>query len=286
MLSTAELRECGLSRSAITTRRARGQLHQLYRGVWAVGHANPPYEGRMLAAVKACGPGAVLSHWSAAELWGFVDEEDRHPHVTVVGQATRSVPGVIAHRTAALDPRDRARHRGVPITAAPRTLLDLAAVAGSEVARRAVRTAQGKRRVHVRQLLEIVDRLGPRRGSRRLALLIASGPAPTRSVLEDVTLQLLLDAGFAHPDVNKPLLIGGRRIVPDFRWPEQRLILEADSRAWHDDPLAREDDAERQAFLEARGERVIRATWHQVVARRRETVARLGAAGAPVASAR
>jgi predicted transcriptional regulator of viral defense system len=87
----------------------------------------------MLAAVKACGPGAVLSHWSAAELWGFVDEQGRQPHVTVVGSATRLLPGVAVHRTAALDSRDRARYRGVPVTAAARTLLDLAAVGGTEV---------------------------------------------------------------------------------------------------------------------------------------------------------
>ena len=228
MLSTEELRACGLSRSAITTRRRRAQLHRLYTGVWAVGHPSPPYEGRMLAAVKACGPAAVLSHWSAAELWGFVEEQERRPQVTVVGRSTRVVPGLVVHRTSCLDPRDRARHRGVPTTGAARTLLDLAGVADTEVVRRAVRTAQGKGRVHVRQLIEVVERLGPRRGSRKLASLIATGPAPTRSVLEDIVLELLLEARFAHPDVNKPLVIAGRRIVPDFRWPEQRLILEVD----------------------------------------------------------
>jgi hypothetical protein len=237
----------------------------------------------MLAAVKACGRHAVLSHWSAAELWRFVDEQDRLPHVTVVGGATRVVPELVVHRTAVLDPRDRTRHRGVPVTTAARTLLDLAGVARTDVVRRALRTAQGLRRVHVAQLVEILDRLGPRRGSRRLAGLIASGPAPIRSVLEDIVLELLLRAGFAHPDVNKPIVVADRRVIPDFRWPEQRLILEADGAAWHDDPAAREADTERQAFLEAHGERVIRVTWAQAVARRAETVARVRAAGAPVA---
>ena len=63
----------------------------------------------------------------------------------------------------------------------------------------------------------------------------------------------------------------------------ERLILEVDGRAWHDGPVARRADAERQAFLEAHGERVLRATWEQAVARRAETVARVRAAGAPVA---
>ena len=89
---------------------------------------------------------------------------------------------------------------------------------------------------------------------------MATGPAPTRSELEDVVLDLLLRADLEHPDVNVPLTVGGRRVMPDFRWPAQRLVIEADGAAWHDDPTAREDDAERQALLEAHGERVLRVT--------------------------
>jgi very-short-patch-repair endonuclease len=102
-------------------------------------------------------------------------------------------------------------------------------------------------------------------------------------VLEDVVLDLLLAGGLARPDVNQPLRVEGRRLVPDFRWPEQWLIVEADSRAWHDGKLAREDDAERQALLEATGERVVRVTWEQAIAHPAQTLARLRAAGAPTA---
>jgi very-short-patch-repair endonuclease len=76
-------------------------------------------------------------------------------------------------------------------------------------------------------------------------------------------------------------VLAGRRVIPDFRWPAARLVVEADGAAWHDNPTAREDDAERQALLEAHGERVIRVTWEQAVARRAETRRRIGAAGAP-----
>ena len=76
-------------------------------------------------------------------------------------------------------------------------------------------------------------------------------------------------------------MLDGRRIVPDFRWPAQRLILEADGAAWHEHRVAREDDAARQALLERHGERVLRVTWRQAVARPEETLARLRAAGAP-----
>jgi very-short-patch-repair endonuclease len=136
--------------------------------------------------------------------------------------------------------------------------------------------------VNLRQLGEVITRLGPCRGSRRLAQVIATGPAPTRSVLEDIVLDLLLRGGFAHPDVNKPLIVDGRRLIPDFRWPGARLIVEADGAAWHEHKVAREDDAGRQAALEQAGERVVRVTWAQAVTRPTQTLARIEAAGAPI----
>ena len=69
--------------------------------------------------------------------------------------------------------------------------------------------------------------------------------------------------------MNKPIGLG---FTPDFRWPEQRLVIEADSREWHDDPIAQQDDATRQAILEAAGERVLRVTWRQAIARPTETL--------------
>ena len=94
-------------------------------------------------------------------------------------------------------------------------------------------------------------------------------------------LDLILNAGFQRPDVNRALNINGRKLIPDFRWPDQRLVIEADGAEWHDNRLTREDDAERQAILEASGERVMRVTWAQAIARRTQTVRRIRAAGAP-----
>jgi hypothetical protein len=201
--------------------------------------------------------------------------------VTVPGSATRAHRGLRVHRTRTLGRDDRTRHEGIPVTSPARTLVDLASLFPYLPLRRAVRQAQSLRLVHVRHLAEAIGRLGPRRGMSNLAQIVATGPAPTRSELEDVVLDLLLAGGLAHPDVNVPLALGGRRVVPDFRWPRQRLVVEADSAAWHDHRLAREDDAERQALLEAHGERVLRVTWHQAIARRAQTLARIRAAGAP-----
>ena len=81
--------------------------------------------------------------------------------------------------------------------------------------------------------------------------------------------------GLPTPDVNTPITVGGRRTVPDFRWPDRRLVVEADSRDWHEHKLAREDDVECQARLEATGERVIRVTWRQAIAAPAQTIERI-----------
>ena len=172
-----------------------------------------------------------------------------------------------------LEVQDTTHHHGIPITTPARTLVDLAATLDHRALRRAVRQAQP--RVTTAKIAATLDRLGPRRGTTKLARILATGPAPTRSELEDVVLDLILAAGLPHPQINQPLTIQGRRVIPDFRWPDRRLVVEADGAAWHDNRLAREDDAERQALLEAHGERVLRVTWPQAVGRRGETIKRL-----------
>ena len=280
VLSLDELRACGLTRDGVMVRVRNGWLHRLHRGVYAVGHPNVPLKGRFLAAIKACGPTAVLSHFSAAVLYGLLRWDDRYPEVTVPGTTTKAHRGICVHRSSMLDSRDITRHYGIPITTPARTLIDLAASFEYRALRRTVRQAQN-RLTNVPQILNALDRLGPRRGTANLTKILATGPAPTRSELEDTVLDLILAGGFQHPDVNRPLTINGRRVIPDFRWPTQRLVIEADGAEWHDNPIAREDDAERQAILEAHGERVLRVTWQQAITRRAETLERIRAAGAP-----
>ncbi|HWM11842.1 MAG TPA: type IV toxin-antitoxin system AbiEi family antitoxin domain-containing protein, partial [Solirubrobacteraceae bacterium] len=205
VLSTDELRECGLSLNAIVVRVRNGRLHPIYRGVYAVGHPNVTQEGRFLAAVKACGPGAHLSHFSAAAHYGFVRWDDRYPEVTTTG--LRSHRGIRTHRTTQ---PDAMRHRNIPTTTPARTLVDLAAILPYKPLRRAVREAQ--RTVPLRTVLATMHALGPRRGTANLTKILATGPAPTRSELEDVVLDLLLKGGIPHPQVNVPLIIQGRRV--------------------------------------------------------------------------
>jgi very-short-patch-repair endonuclease len=144
-----------------------------------------------------------------------------------------------------------------------------------------VRRALGTGKATLRQVGLTLERYEGSRGCKVLRDAIASGVAPTRSDAESDVLDVILDAGFVHPDVNRPIVIDGRRVVPDLRWPRQRLILEIDSTAWHGDPLARADDRERQAFLERQGEAVLRVHWRDAVLRPGRLVAALRDAGAP-----
>jgi very-short-patch-repair endonuclease len=279
VLCLDELLACGLTEDEIRGRVARGQLHRIHRGVYAVGHPGLTREGRWLAAVKACGGGAVLSHQSAAMLYGFVRWEERLADVT--SPKVRSVEGIRTHRTRRTDLRDVRRHHGIPVSSPERVLLELAALWGDAPLRRAMSRAQSLHLANLRTLAAILDRTGSRPGRARYARVLATGPPPTRSELEDRLHDLVLAGGFAAPDVNVPLRIGARTVIPDLRWPAQRLVVEADGALWHDTPQARAGDAERQALLEAHGERVLRVTWAQATRHAAQTLARVSAAGAP-----
>ena len=108
-----QLRDAGLGAGAINLRVRNGRLHRLHRGVFAVGHARISREGRWLAAVLALGEGAVLSHVSAAALWGIRHSSSAYVHVTVptaAGRARRR--GIVVHRSLTLGPADVDEQRG------------------------------------------------------------------------------------------------------------------------------------------------------------------------------
>ena len=242
-------------------RRRAGVLHLVHLGVYAWGHAGLCLRGRFLAAVKACGPGAALSHRSAGALWRvLLWDEQWLPEVTVTTTYSRKLRGITVHRTRV--PMEVVRLDGIPVTIPARTLIDLASVLPFKPLRRAVREAMALKRVSVKDLTAIRGK----RGGAKLNQILADGYTPTRTELEDAVLDVIERGGFPKPDINRPIVVAGITTIPDFRWPDRRLVIEADSRQWHDHRLAREDDAERQARLEAAGERVIRVTWRQAMA--------------------
>lgn len=274
VVSVGQLTACGLTSAAISRRTRNGRLHRVHRGVYAVGHDALTLRASFVAAVLACGDGAVLSHHSAAAHWGFLRWDERSPQVTVTG-ARRRVAGLRVHRARVLDRRDVMRRHGILVTSPARTLLDLAAVLPARVLRRAARQAQAEHHLNVRQLADVLARAHGHRGAAALRALMADGPAPTRSELEDIVLDLLNTPGIQRPEINAALILDGRTVIPDFLWRDERLVIEADGGAYHTGTLARRDDAERQAILESHGYRVLRITWQQAVRHPQQTLARI-----------
>ncbi len=277
-ITIAQLRACGLGRNAVAARVRKGWLHRIYLGVYAVGHPGVTREGRFMAAVLACGDRSYLSWFAAGMLCEYLPWEERLPDVTVVGTKAPTVRGIRVHRARSLHWRDVKHHDGIPVTAPERTLLDLATVLSPEALRTAARRAQAAQQVSVRQLLECIDRSNGHPGTGALRAVIADGPAPTRSQLEDVLLDLLDGAGIERPEINAPLRLDGNAIIPDYLWRDRKLAIEADGERWHEHKLVRQRDADKQAILEAHGWRVLRIDYQQAVRRPQQTLGRVRAA--------
>ena len=242
VVSLAQLRALGIDRGAVAWRVRHGRLHRLHRGVFAVGHRRLTREGAYLAAVMACGEGAVLSHRSAAHHWGLLRSEGRLVDVSVP-RARRQRAGIRLHRPRSLDAQATTTHQGIAITTVPRTITDL------------------PRHHRARALAQ----------AERLRLDVGHHAAPdqtqalTRSELERRFLELLHRAGLPPPLVNASLDAQDHgRLEVDFHWPGHRLIVETDGFEAHGTPTAFTTDRRRDAALTAAGYRVMRFAWDDV----------------------
>lgn len=245
-----QLRAIGFEAGMIKRRVASGRLHRLYRGVYAVGHTIVSRDGRFLAAVMACGNGAVLSHRSAAALWAIRPAGAARFDVTVPRTSgVRSTAAIVVHR-----PRRRpetTKRHGIPVTTPGQTLADLALALPRRQLEKAVEMAE-VRRLHV----AVPD---DHPGLKRLRDAGAL-PVTTDSPLEDAFLELRDTYGIPRPLVQP--IVEGHRV--DFCWPELRLIVETDGFEHHGTRAAFERDRAKDAQLTARGWRVLRFTHAQV----------------------
>jgi very-short-patch-repair endonuclease len=199
-----------------------------------------------MAAVLACGPRAVLSHGSAAELWGMLrprrpsssaDFQASIPHVTVPGNA-RQRRGFKVHRSRTLDARQVTRQLGIPVTIPSRTLTDIRRTLPEQQFAAALRQAEFLG-------LPVAPELEPDR---------------TRSELEARFLALCRRHRLPRPEVN--LRIGGFDV--DFLWPEHRLAVEVDGWDSHRTRSAFENDRARDLKLKLLGFEVVRFTWRRL----------------------
>jgi very-short-patch-repair endonuclease len=207
------------------------------------------------------GDGAVLSHWSAAALWGLVDADPALPHITV--DRRLRPPGVIAHR-GRLEDQDRRRRSGIPVTSVAHTLADMSGELDDEPFERLVREAQFRKIFDVAAVEELLQR----RRCRRLRELL-DDLNPSQSRLEDAFLRLCRRHRIPKPEAQ----VRGRNRRPDFIWREARLIVEVDSWSGHGNPIAFQADRTLSNAVQLAGWRILRFTWADVK-RRPELVAR------------
>jgi len=262
VVSRAQLAALGIGRGAIDHRVACRRLHPLHRGVFAVGHRVLSRDGAWMAAVLAGGDGAVVSHRSAAALWG-IRATDRGRVDITVRRHRRGRPGIEYHH-AVLPPDEITRHRGIPVTNVARTLLDLAAVVSRDQLDHALNEAEIRRLSSPVPLDALVARHGGRRGidaiRRALEKQRDIGETIAKSELERRFLTFIDAHGLPRPRTNMPL----GPYEPDAAWPQQRLIVELDSFAIHATREAFESDRARDRALQAMGYRVVRITWRQL----------------------
>jgi predicted transcriptional regulator of viral defense system len=215
-------------------------------------------EARWLAAVLAAGPRAVLSHRSAAALWGVRQSSSNRVDITIPS-SRRSRPGIRFHVTR-LPADETASLAAIPVTSVPRTLLDLAAVLDRRSVERAIEQAEVLRLTDPLSLPDLLARYPRRSGVAAIRRVLANGElgtTVTRSELEERFLRFLDERGLPKSELSVPIAVREGHVEVDCVWRQQRLIAELDGRAVH--------DRTRDRALNAAGWRVIRITWRQLI---------------------
>ena len=263
VVAARQLVALGLAQQTIADWVAAGRLHRVHRGVYAVGHSVLGVRGHWTAAVLAAGPGAALSHASAAALWDLRRSAATIIDVTVAGRAGRTKrPGLRVHRPRTLRPLEVMTREGIRVTSPARTILDLAAD----------RHIRLERLLDQAEILELTDypaldaivRAHPGHpGAGRLRRLLAeyeAGATLKRSDLERLFLTICAAADVPAPIVNHP--VEGKEV--DFLFAAQRLIVEIDSWRYHKTRRAFDADRARDALRIRSGYRTVRFTDRQL----------------------
>jgi predicted transcriptional regulator of viral defense system len=277
VLGLEQICALGITASTVRQRASAGRLHRVFHAVYSI---VPPAllarDGWWMAAVLACGPGAVLSHRSAGALHALRPFNGTKIDVTVPRRFSLCHDGVTIHRSTTLTEADATVVDGIPCTTVARTLFDLADVTGRRGLERAFDQSES---LEVFDLLAMQDQLERNTGRRRASGLVKVvlnehyiGTTPTWNDFEERLLAISRPLDIPDPDVNQWLILrdGGPPIRPDFMWRDQRLIIETDGHETHGTGQAFETDRRRDQRLTLAGWRVIRITWRQLFRRPHE----------------
>ncbi len=265
LVARRQLLLLGLGPAAIAHRVRTGRLVPVGRGVYALGHRPATAEARWMGAVLVVGSDARLAERSAGALWGIRGYRGARTHVAIPSSRGRHPnDGLVVHRWADLRPDECTVEHGIPVTTVARTLIDLAVVLRPHQLRRAVERADELELFHLPDVERSLERRRGRPGHRVMRALLDDarehGLPRTRTDLESLFLQMCLDHGLPRPQVNR---WDGKREL-DFRWPDQRLVVETDGWGAHRTRRAFESDSDRSQVLAAGGWTLIRVTWRQL----------------------
>ena len=256
VVTRVQLLRAGITGDEIRHRLSLGALLREHGGIYRVGHRAPSVEARYLAAVWACGDGAVLSGRAAAYLWGILKGAAPPPEVTAPSE--HRIKGVTTHRARHIA---RTTHRGIPITTVPRTLVDLASHLSLDALARACHEAGVKYETTPEQVEAVLAKRRRTRGAAKLRAVTSGDVQALLSELERSFQRRLKEAGLPLPQTNRPA--HGRRV--DCRWPDRRLTVELDSYRYHHSRHAWEQDRRREREARARGDEFRRYTYGDVV---------------------
>jgi very-short-patch-repair endonuclease len=259
VVSHRQLRHLGFSGQWIERRLAEDRMRALHQNVYAVGHFRLSGRSYWWGAVLAYGSGTVLSHYTAAAVWGFQGHRGAPIHVTASGgrQGARRRAGVWIHRCK-LAPEDRAEREGFPVTTVARTIFDLAEVSRFELLLSAAEEADRLHLLVLKELEEVCERGRGRRALRPVRRLLTELRAPDegRSPLEIRFPTFLREHRLPAPAQN--VLVLGHEV--DALWPTAKLVVELDSWEHHGHRSAFERDRARDPKLLIAGYRTIRVT--------------------------
>jgi very-short-patch-repair endonuclease len=258
VVTRAELLRAGVTPEEIRTRLAHGALIGIYRGVFRVGHAAPSLEARYMAAVKACGEGALLAGRAAAHLLHLLRRSPSLPEVLTTHH--RRPTGVNVHRCRSINRHDATHWHGVPVTTVPRTLVDLAVVLDPPDLARAFHEASVKHRVKPAAVEGVLARRHNWTGARDLRRVIWGDEPVSLSKLESSFIAVVHRARLPLPETNQ---LADSQYV-DCRWPAHRVTVELDGYRYHSTRHAWEQDRERERKARVRGDEFRRYTWFDV----------------------
>ncbi|MGH2955228.1 MAG: type IV toxin-antitoxin system AbiEi family antitoxin domain-containing protein [Solirubrobacterales bacterium] len=260
VVTRSQLLGLGFSVKAVDHRIARGRLHPVHRGVYAVGRPELTTHGRWMAAVLACGPEAVLSHECAAALWEIRPDRGGKSDVTVPAGVLRRHPGVRLRRTRRLDQAERDRRHGIPVTTPIRTLIDIATRLERNPLEAAINEADKRGLADPEALRAAVEESSLPGAAKLRRLLDRTTFVLTDSELERLFLPIARRVGLPPPQTRR--YVNGFKV--DFHWPDLGLVVETDGLRYHRTPAQQARDRLRDQAHTAAGLTQLRFTHAQI----------------------